>query len=891
MKKLTSRFSWTPSSRSSTSSSSFESPLSSQHTTPTKPRISIRPRNRVSVDACAFCKEPLVNTFDGEEVVEATCGHFFHFDCVSELTGSNDIGDHTFCCPGCNSTVTCQNPELENSFFRCQMFGDTLRESNLQDPADNFDFSLVDQHLDVEQTPVDKTPVDLITPIEQTGTRFWEDDIPDTPPPRRRPAGLVPQILTSRTASPASATRPLFGLSSPTSASTDNSLHDAQPVKVIMSPEKSPVNISSSNEVPCVINFRTADFEPLPITLSKEEQIIISINKYRIANCLVDLFESELPEVDFTKLDLANFGELVIFDKVASLTINAEVHQDCMFFLFEKFLIVTSGDITSVIHVWQKDKHQMSSIHMDESTPTLVCNFATIQHPDLCIEMSNKIMVLKWYDILQLHIANTHNLSHYVPLVQVSTNAWYIIPEEDLIPESIRKARRMICNGLDLPFSYLNHQISRPARIPVNVILALPLQMPSECESTPEEYIAKLKQIFTDMVASMKDSDHISVIFLNTNSDDPELGTYYGPASTAWSGWKTVMESLTTNSLGSNGGWSSGIDCLNRMARLSFKDVTVNEVIYVSSNLLTESDKCKGGPAGNLIRGICNQYHATFHSILLSDEYIYTAEQLLGHHHLLSTSPPGTYSNYIYQYYAVDPEDLREQILKIVAAFDDILVTKLSSTVEFPAHVKVKTLEQAEIAGTMHISLTNLVCGYDKSVMFTVELQDTSKTKVQLAHSEAHLLPIGTTCWNDLEVYVTDTYRVDDQPQPLQLMIGNQKMDVSIFSKFSAVDNAYYIRRKIEHTIMDSIRTLILEEDDFSSSNREQIRQGLKSLLNRVWELTRSCNETNTANFGRNFKDWAGKMFDKLEAVQAGYQLRNYQLNNLKSLQWYLELL
>ncbi|VEU23588.1 DEKNAAC104719 [Brettanomyces naardenensis] len=654
-------------------------------------------------------------------------------------------------------------------------------------------------------------------------------------------------------------------------------------------------------------------------------------------------------------------GKLVLFDQMENVRFNGTSHENPLIFIFESVIVILNSEASEIV-LMQKvnNEERVSSVYADETNNSIVVNFTTLQLPEITFDTGNRILLQKWTKILKLFVERTKGddnhpfygrsaksttIGDFVPLIQVSTNSWNLLSDyQDAIPESIRKFNKLTSKGLELPFDYLNRQISRPQRVPINFILAIPLMNPEDSETSNSAFVKDVQKMLGTVFESLEEKDRIGLIFLGKNEIDTSLGHYYGMAPKSWGGWREVLNSITEASVSNNSShdqWSEGLRYLETLVNLGFlhDNDSINEIVFISSEITGNrdepilrwvSDQSSSGwrtkrrrtsiTVGQLIEEVCSKYNATFCSILLADEFKFGTEEQLNHHRtLVQGKTPGVYTNRLKEWMALDFRDLQGLLERILSCLQDITVRQIITTLKVPEGVRLLGFEDegeilsiGEEQNEVQINFTNLESGYDRSIMFTVGIeldkldQMEKGGKFSVASVQAKILPSAysgqSLLTSDLDVRLApgDIGQIA-RSAPLNLTISSKDMHVSegsdnvklpIVSRLSAVSDAFFIKRKVELLVSSTIKDTIFNTKVFNYTAKENIKMKLKELINQIGELSKTSNESNTANISNNnFKGWADDLIEVLGDILEGYSMRNHQLSNHKSFGCYLSCL
>lgn len=960
----------TPSSFASTDTSghslySSDSGNETVRTSPQKPRLNLKKRAEVPAKAlCCFCLESVQYSFAGEEIITLSCGHFVHFDCFVELYHENDTytldsklpnENLKVLCPQCNSKVTCDSNDLRLKLLQADLLnvtGDIAQQANnsnlpacIQTP--------IGTHIMSPITTFASSPafsIPIRTPESQIGEQFWARSV--TP---EVDSGASTANTTDISSSVSIlATEPLFSnkvappLNSPSTTGSSAIFDHTQLAKISLIPGKSHIMVddlqSDKNSViSAVLNVKAASFEPAPISQNEEEQTITHINKGKVMDTVLTVFEQKLTPQSCEKLDVANWGSLVIFDYMKSVTYNGENFNDPLIFLFESALVILDSQVSDILLMEKlDDQDRISSVYVDEVSDSLVLNITSLQLSEIAFETDGKVMLRKWAKVFRLFrlkgkssLSNHSDcveskvlqISEFIPLVQVSTNAWGLLPDaSECIPGKIKKINKLQSKGLVLPFDYQSKKLSRPDRIPLNLILVLPLVQYSDAELSTTDFLLQMKDVILSVFNMLRKEDKIGLVFSEmANVEENELGTYYGLAPKKWPGWKKTLDLLNENCISkkekrSNNQWKRGLCSVEILSSLGFKKSknVVNQVIFVTTEPIrrglqhdTKSlypvKKCKKSvQMSEVVHQLCNKFDASFTTILLADEFQFNIAELLQAHSIMIRSDRNDeISNLITEYLSLDPKDLQVTIRSLLQQLNNIIIRNMHISLKVPSGVKLVSFEQEGklepyYEDAISINLEDVNSSFSKTFMFRVELDPKKLNpnilekggKISLAVAKADMmaneLESGAPVVSSLDIRIQpkedEVARVIAQT-PISLKISSDANDVEVpIVSSPPVLNSIFFKRKIQLLIHEFLWENILSVADFDQETKSKIRVSIKKLNEQIWKLGNTAGNEN----GGQISDWIHSIQAKLTEIGEGYSMRDYELSNYKALGYYL---
>ncbi|KAH3665702.1 hypothetical protein OGAPHI_003890 [Ogataea philodendri] len=915
-----------------------------------------RKKNKISYDEnCCFCEEPLLNVFDGETLLDMSCGHHCHFQCYSELFDSPGSGKSKVYCPICGTSNTFNDDEINDNIIRNRLLTSTSCEFN-QDIFASTPATLANQLI----TPLAPTQVHLtpLTPVAQTFPEFR------CPSPRTQPLFLESPVIStfpSRISAKQSDSRFSLG-----------SLAEA---KVEVVPEFSKIILLNEHTIPkyydlsCVMNIKSLDYEPSLLNLPEKEKERELKSKEIITKELIHNFESKLPmHID---LDVANLGFLVLFDIFECVTVKGTRYERAHVYFFDQRLVVLNSVGDELIqNVYLVDK--LSSVFENESSLDITLNLASLSVPEVELTSDNKLIHDKWMKMLSKFVvrmqrqarSNRENpfvaqdpfsdaeftpfnlfskdlisFSKEVPLIQMSTNAWGLLTRnEKVIPNEVLKYSRLVSKGLDLPMGFLKRQISKPDSNPLVLILVVPIVNNSTTCLDDAEYTAEIRQLITEVLEDLQPEDKLGIVLQGNKRPDSQLGNYYGCMSPLWEGWRQIISTIECYTpvdgdevLDENySSWQDGLKYVQLLSTTSFSssDTSVHEIVFINTERLKNehyfdqtatADQLWGHasrktrkPVPEIISQLCDQHNVTFHSVSLFDEYTYHPQEVLQHYHALLGTGNHQPRGCVEQHLALDLDNLHALLKRLVSRFHDVSISNLQTRLDVCKGVTITEfenqgqLEPVDYGNSVKVlDLHNVYSSFEKSVMMKVRIDLSSLSvrdlrqgvKLDLMKSTTKLkLYSGTKQMHDvtsIKLSLNDS-GADTTTLPLNLLVTNPglyetQFSVPIHPRLSAMKDAVFVKRQTELLIIGTLVNEVFIKKTYSHSEKEEVRASLKSMVNKVWELVKSCNSTNTSNV-KGLEQWSEALNDEFQEIIEGYTMRNYYLSNSRCLAKYFQL-
>ncbi|KAG7709459.1 hypothetical protein KL914_001849 [Ogataea haglerorum] len=913
-----------------------------------------RKRSKISFEEnCCFCEEPLLNVFEGETLLDMSCGHHCHFECYSELFSSPSRGKTTVYCPICGTSNTCKDDEINDSIIRSRLLSSSSCEFN-QDI-----FASTPATLRNQITPLAPFP-DLLTPVTPVLPSFPEFSQPS---PKAQPlfynSPIISTFPSTISTTPSSSVFPAESLAE---------------AKIEIIPEFSKIVLANEHAIPkyydlsCVLNIKSLDYEPSLSELPEDRKKKEWDRKQEISKAVIHNFESRLrPDSD---LDVAKLGHLVLFDIFVSVSIDGNRYHHPQVYFFDRLLLILNESGNELIqNISIMDK--LSTVFDDESNLEITLNLASLTVPDVELKSENKLIHDKWLKMLSRVVrkaqrqphANPNNpfvaenpfevrefgpcnlfskdslsLSKEVPSIQMSTNAWGLLERnEKVIPEEVLKFNKLVSKGLDLPLGFVKRQVSKPDADPLILILVIPMVNNGNSCLDDTEYTSEMRQLITQTLERLQPEDKLGLVFLGNKRPDSLLGNYYGCMSPHWEGWAEVISNIEcyTSVTGDEvqnsdyNMWQDGLKYVSLLATTSFPKTGshIHEIIFIHTERVktvhyfeenSTVDRLWGRynrkpqkSVSEMITALCDKHCATFHSVSLFDEYTYHPQELLDHYHGIMGSSKTHVRRSVEHHLVLDFDNLQLLIKKLISQFHNVSISQLRTQIEVCEGVRVMEIERngrletADLRSLFEVAnLNNIPSSFAKSTMINVRIDLSAFTVEELKQGlKVDLLRTITS----VDVHSgrkqfkgmasirmsLDTAVSNASTMPLNLLVTNAGLEKSQFSlpivaRLSAVKDAVFVKRQIELLINSVLLSEVFSKKTYCHSSKEEIRTALKNMMNKVWELVKSCNSSNTSNM-RNIEEWSETLNDEVQQIIDGYSMRNYNLSNYCCVAKYFE--
>lgn len=362
----------------------------------------------------------------------------------------------------------------------------------------------------------------------------------------------------------------------------------------------------------------------------------------------------------------------------------------------------------------------------------------------------------------------------------------------------------------------------------------------------------------------------------------------------------------------------------------------INNEVDMENIFLNRRKKYSGFNISKSISKICEDYDANFIFILLADEFKFEPAEIVSLNRLLKLfgkskllgNDENSFNNNIKLKVALDFEHLNKVMIQQIEELNSVIIKKLQTNIKFPKYVKLTEYESpqgkiqirktdSEYDNDYTILLKNIPSGYERLLQFNIHVNYkddvvNNNSKITIARSTTNYITENFTkefnshlnlkvIKNDsnLENAVTFNLNIEDPKENKlfgkalysDLVSDDSSMNVPIVSKLSSVTDAYFVLRKIQLLTIETLYKVVLNVKTFDTKAKIKAKTEFLKLIDTIWELSNSCNRSNTNNFKENnIAKWSESLIVKLEDIIEGYSLRNYQLSNMKCVWLFLEL-
>lgn len=522
------------SSGTSVSSNSDTTSVTRVSTKHTKPRRSIVGKN------CAICSDPFQLSVGGttDRIISLTCEHDCHYECYLVMMNKFDT----------SKLPTCTICNRQTKPINSHEFDQIVQTSLSEDLTDSFVLDCYNAAYDPSFTP----PIFNLPNVSPNGeTSFnttqlsygselfspqfeeFQASTPLTASTTVPPFGFGMMSPVSVESKPASAFNTAVTTPQPTKEPKALVSHDEQLLqemakpKVKLIPEYSKILINEStkrHELPCLLNVNMSEYDINNTSKTIEEIEVERENRLGISNWVILNYLKTLRNFDNFKIK-ENSDCLVMFD-ILNVEEAPEQWETYHCFLFEDMLLLVD-DVKGAISGSIKYKEDLASISVVNMN-TIILNLSTISLPELKIRSSSNIVIKKWKTYLtkQSLSQNQHqrkpqerenDIYDFVPLIQMSTNAWDVISDTKIIPEEVKHMYELLNNDMELPLPLLKKLIPGPEPLPVRLILAVSLINKSSLSNT--EYMAQIMRIIKNALNNLNPAvDKLGIVYISKST-------------------------------------------------------------------------------------------------------------------------------------------------------------------------------------------------------------------------------------------------------------------------------------------------------------------------------------------------------------------------------------
>jgi cyclin-dependent kinase inhibitor FAR1 len=281
--------------------------------------------------------------------------------------------------------------------------------------------------------------------------------------------------------------------------------------------------------------------------------------KMKINNKVVSLLQKQITDskaVDFNKLP-----QLTMFDHF-EISLDGFSWESVYAFIFSDVLLIINQEFDSIIGTVLLMEHFTNSVVQDEKTLTLY--FSTVTLPELQIRSQSRVVLPKWDDFFTYKLKQGKKVS----LMQMTTNSWNLVDDIDIhIPEEITKFNSLMEKGLDLPLNLMKLMLPQPQRLPVNLIVSVPLFNTTQLDNA--EYLRNVKQSLRLILDELESQDKFGLVILGRSGQrvlSPKESTFFGMTSSEWQGWDEIIDELESYNSREMGDLNSLVKSLKNLA-------------------------------------------------------------------------------------------------------------------------------------------------------------------------------------------------------------------------------------------------------------------------------------------------------------------------------------
>ncbi|GMM34949.1 hypothetical protein DASC09_022740 [Saccharomycopsis crataegensis] len=557
------RHSISSTSSSTTTSSSLSSSKNKSSSKHPKYR---KPSHRRSIvgSNCALCADKFQVSLAATEtkIIELTCGHDCHWDCFLGHMDRQNINQFPHCMT-CGKVVRPANSQdleaiLESALSRggnefmyplMPVYDASLGSEILISPTYLEDKSLVtpitastikssfsDKVFNGQQSSADEYLQNPFLSSPEIGINI-EEELPQV-----EPRGLV---------------------------SHDEQLIDEMTKpKITIIPEYSTLVLNEStkkHELPCVLNIQLNehclpnDLQQDEIEVEHENHKVLSnwviqnmlgkldnFANFNITPCKVkeDAFlitenyqENQEINDEKSKVDDDDDDDdgdmLVMFDVLqVEEAGDWEIYQ---FYLFDKGKLLLVDASKNMVCGNIKYKSDLTSI-TKQDVNTLILRFSSLELPELKIKSSDRLIIRKWENYLNYQINNskssiglksnnclTSKMTPFVPLIQMTTNAWGLI-DRRFIPEEVKHMNDLLANSMELPLPLLKKLIPSPDAPPIRLIMCISLINKQFPKISNECYMNQIKEVVKDAITHLNPAcDKFGFVYISKQVDNKTI--------------------------------------------------------------------------------------------------------------------------------------------------------------------------------------------------------------------------------------------------------------------------------------------------------------------------------------------------------------------------------
>lgn len=779
-------------------------------------------------EKCSICEEPLTTKLSNERVIELECDHKCHDNCYLVMLDKDDIS----ILPECSLCGVRAKP-TDDSVLESLYSQTLVNDDNGSDAADDDDDDdSINTPMVMEKNLLPEVPFSGFKPT------FFGKSAINTPVDQMTdslnsagfdpPSGLVSTKLPFAEGSISSSRRRSTRARVTSPRCTKEDLIKPH-VSIVSEFAKHVVNDNSSRyTMSHVINIFTNELNQDELGDDDSEikrnihDKVISILKERV---------HDSKGVDFDKLP-----HLTMFDHF-EISLDGFLWEYVHGFIFSSVFIIVNEELGTIIGSVLLKEHFTNSVMQEDGTLGLY--FSTTTLSELQIKSENKVVLSKWDDFFAYKLRQEKKVS----LLQMTTNSWSLIEGEGLrIPEEAIKLNTLTEKGLDLPLNLMKLILPAPKRLPVNVVVSVPLYHADQSMSN-SEYLKNFKQTLHMILDELEPQDKFGLILLGRSGMRVlglEESSFFGMATSEWEGWDTVIDELECYTTEEAGALDVLVKSLKKLTMLN-SELTdpgaVKKLVMIRSADGTNS-------LNTGLQWILDQQFS-IHDNLVAKNYGTLTEMLMTD---LSDSQLYHFNRY------ASFTDLHHSISHTVDVFKRTYINELTVTMEIQMKDCI-SFSQIESAGVMvpaknehkwTLKLKDLEDGFYHNARFDigVDLDKICDDYHQFEKNQLHEIPVmkytydfgGKTISKDFEVKL----RLNKvQPQILSPMEGfhgardSSFIDIPLLPPLSSFKDSLFVKKQVELMVIDTLAQGVMT---------------IHELISLVFGLIRGCS-TNYVEF------------------------------------------
>ncbi|ODV96428.1 hypothetical protein PACTADRAFT_33597 [Pachysolen tannophilus NRRL Y-2460] len=495
---------------------------------------------------CCLCLDLLAYSLQDETPpIELTCGHQSHSECLLLSLDKYDI-DYRPDCPICHLPAQFADRVTEETVIQ------ELLIRTMEDIADGN--NILEVITETAPSDLQKNPMEPDFFVESYPTtpdsfKHDGDEIFDSYPKTPSEARTLDPLVCNTNYTKSGSSNP-FNDDIPSASQISASemlFEEISNPSVSFLPEIPKIKLSenaiqkqSLYELECIINVTGPAFQAPEVNDSNNTA---SAKKSVIDGIINDLKSRIL---DWKGISFDSLGELIIFDFLKISDGTDWYLAQC--YLFENILLMVNEDGTSINGTVMVKEHISSVVETDKRIGSIMLNLKEDSLPILYISSENRIINQKWFKYLsQIHklskAKTEFNLK--IPLIQISTNAWSLVKDKDLLPKEVILFNQLTEKGLDLPINILKKSIPAPERLPMVLMISVSLINFSSPDNS-KNYLSNLKKFLRTTLANLQDCDRVGLIFVGRNGlgQKAKNAIFIGTLRPSLTEWDRIINDL-----------------------------------------------------------------------------------------------------------------------------------------------------------------------------------------------------------------------------------------------------------------------------------------------------------------------------------------------------------